>query len=331
MSLEDRIILPVTHEKYRRKDIVECRTAFGDELLRLGILNEGKIAVVDCDLAPSLKTYKFKKEFPKYFFEFGLQEHNATSFAGRLSHSFVTFLTGFGSFMLNMPSYQHEINDMNKDSLKVVISHVGLDVGEDGKSHQCKNYLSLAAHNRDFKVIVPADAIETSRATDYIATHPGGFFVFMGRSKVPIILDNIYEFNFGEDHWFREGRNGTIFSYGTLMSSALKVEERLKELGYDFGVVNKSSPLEVDEESMERAVKTGFICSIEDHDARCGMGVLTLAPYIAYRGLPVKLKVYGIRKDLGSGKPEHLFRANGLDVESLVNDIIEELRDKPHK
>jgi len=321
MFLEDEIILPIGHEKYRKGDKVPCRVAYGDELVRLGRLNEGKIAVVDCDLASSENTHKFREEFPRYFFELGLQEHNATSFAGRLSHSLVTFLSSFGSFILDEPSYQHGINDMNNDSLKVVISHVGLDVGEDGKSHQCKNYLALAVDKRNFKTIVPADAIETCKVIDYIATHPGGFFVFMGRSEVPVIFSSSYEFELGIDHWLREGRDGTIFSYGTLMSTALNVEERLREDGFDFGVVNKSSPLETDIESMERAVKSGFICSIEDHYIGSGIGTLTLSPYVSDRGLNVKVKRYGIREDFGSGKPEHLFRANGLDVESIVNDI----------
>ena len=96
--------------------------------------------------------------FSEYFFELGLQEHNATSLAGQLSHSFVTFLSSFGVFILDESSYQHKINNMNKDPLKVVITHVGADVGEDGESHQCIDYLDKVSSLRRFKAILPADA-----------------------------------------------------------------------------------------------------------------------------------------------------------------------------
>ena len=95
----------------------------------------------------------------------------------------IAFFSDFGVFGVDETYNQHRLNDINHTNVKLVCTHNGLDVGEDGKTHQCIDYVGNFRNLFGFHVIVPADPNETDRAVRYAASHEGNFVIAMGRSK----------------------------------------------------------------------------------------------------------------------------------------------------
>jgi len=195
-----------------------------------------------------VKTDEFAKSLPEWFFEGGIQEHNTAAIAGALStQGVVVFFSDFGVFGVDETYNQHRLNDLNHTSLKLVCTHNGIDVGQDGKTHQCIDYAGVMNNLFGFKIIIPADGNQTDKIIRYVATHPGNFFVGVGRSKLPIILSEEgvpffgegYEFIYGKAEVVREGKLAVIISAGTLLHRAIQAWEILKEKGYSVRVVNQ--------------------------------------------------------------------------------------------
>ncbi|MCM8818813.1 MAG: transketolase [Candidatus Omnitrophica bacterium] len=323
---------------YGKDEKTDNRTAYGRALVDLAKLNkenkEYPIVVFDCDLATSVKTDLFEKEFPERFFQVGVQEHNAATISGAIStDKFITFFSDFGVFGVDETFNQQRLNDQNFTNLKLVCTHLGLDVGEDGKTHQCIDYIGILRNLFGFKIIIPADPNQTDRVIRYVVDKKGNWFVGMGRSKLPVILkengdvffDDKYEFEYGKADIIREGKDGYILTYGCMVYRAIKVYEKLKENKIDVGVMNFSCPTIVDEEKIEMAIKTGLIISYEDHNIDTGLS-LTIAIYLAEKNKNVKFLRFGIKNYGASGTPDDLFKKEGLDPENLVEKIKEVLK-----
>jgi transketolase len=322
---------------YRAGSQVETRQAFGNALVDLGEA-QGKdrppIAVFDCDLAESVRTVEFARRFPDNFFQVGVQEHTTATIAGAASiQGVVSFFVDFGVFGVDETYNQHRLNDINHTNLKVVVTHCGLNVGEDGKTHHCIDYLGVFRNLYGFRIIVPADANQADRATRYIASTPGNFLLAVGRSKLPIIVGETgrevfaenYEFKYGRAEVLRSGGDAAIFTMGSLAYKAVTAWEKLKEMGVNVMVVNVPCPLEVDEKVLEEAAKTGRIVTYEDHNVNTGLGASVLQA-IAERGYRVKVKRLGISEYGASGAFEDLYEMAGLDEESLIDTVMRLVR-----
>ncbi|MCS7201693.1 MAG: transketolase [Dictyoglomus sp.] len=317
---------------------IDNRSSFGKALKNLAELNIGKegrtpIAVFDCDLVESVRTHEFEKVAPDNFFEGGIQEHNTATIAGALStQGVLTFFADFGVFGVDETYNQHRLNDINFTNLKVVVTHCGLDVGEDGKTHQCIDYIGLPRNLFGFKIIVPADANQTDRVIRYIAKEKGNFLVAMGRSALPIITDENgnpffggdYKFIYGKMDKIRDGDKGAIITMGSMVFRAVQAWEKLKEMGIKVKVFNFSTPKEIDWDSLKEAVDTGLVITYEDHNVHTGIGSI-IGNAIAEKGFKVKFIKLGVKEYGASGKPDDLFKLQGLDVNSLVNVIKENI------
>ncbi|MCM8808779.1 MAG: transketolase [Candidatus Omnitrophica bacterium] len=318
---------------YSKEEKTDNRTAYGKSLLDIAKANrdnkEYPIVVFDCDLASSVKTDLFEKEFPERFFQVGVQEHNAATISGAIStDKFITFFSDFGVFGVDETFNQQRLNDQNFTNLKLVCTHLGLDVGEDGKTHQCIDYIGVLRNLFGFKIIIPADPNQTDRVIRYIVDKQGNWFVGMGRSRIPIILkengevffDENYKFEYGKADIIREGKDGYILTYGCMVYRAIKVYEELKKEGITIGVMNFSCPTVIDQEKIKIAINTGFLITYEDHHIDTGLGA-TISIYLAENGIKVKFLRCGIKNYGASGNPDELFKKQGLSPEDLV-DII---------
>ncbi|MFN4227533.1 MAG: transketolase family protein, partial [Candidatus Ratteibacteria bacterium] len=318
---------PIVYDKEEKTD---NRTAYGNSLLDIARINrdnkEYPIVVFDCDLASSVKTDLFEKEFPERFFQVGVQEHNAATISGAIStDKFITFFSDFGVFGIDETFNQQRLNDQNFTNLKLVCTHLGLDVGEDGKTHQCIDYIGVLRNLFGFKIIIPADPNQTDRVIRYIVDKPGNWFVGMGRSKIPVILkengevffDENYKFEYGKADIIREGKDGYILTYGCMVYRALKVYEELKKEGLNIGVMNFSCPTVIDEEKIKIAIDTGLLITYEDHHIDTGLGA-TVAIYLSENGIKVKFLRFGIKEYGASGNPDELFRKEKISPENLI-------------
>ncbi len=315
---------------YSSEKGVECRTAAGEAIYDIISNNQSvPIAVIDCDLMESVKTMKVLKGFPDQFIECGIQEHNAATVSGALSKAgVIPFFLDFGVFGIDETYGQHRMNDVNETSIKLVITHCGLDVGEDGKTHQCVDYISLTNNLPGYKLIIPADANQTDRVIRYIASTPGNFVVAMGRSKVPVLThkdnsvfyDREYSFRFGEGEWLRKGNDATIICTGTMVSKAVKAADELMNENIEVGVLNISCPSAIDLNDIEAACNTGAVITYEDHFVRSGMGS-TVASIIAENGFVCQFKRMGVTKYGKSCSADEQYPLQQLDSESLKINI----------
>ncbi len=308
------------------------RSAYGQALADLAKANDEKsvpFAVFDCDLASSVKTNGFAKVRPEQFFESGVQEHSTATTAGAVSADGVlTFFSDFGVFGVDETYNQHRLNDINHTNLKLVCTHNGLDVGEDGKTHQCIDYLGLLRNLYTFKVIVPADPNQTDRVIRAIAGKPGNYFVGMGRSKTPVVTDTEgqplfagdYVFEYGRIDRLRNGDKAAIYCYGAMVPRALEAWELLKNQGIMVKVFNVPCPLELDMEKVEEGADTGLIVTYEDHNRNSGLGV-SLAMSLCNLAKPVKLVRMGVHRYGESGAPDTIMANMGLAPVDVVKVI----------
>ena len=318
---------PIIYSKDKKLD---NRTAFGNALLDLADSNKGKISVFDCDLSGSVRTNKFAEKYPEYFFQLGIQEHSTASISAGMSiNGLLTFWADFGVFAADEVFNQNRLNEINQTNLKIVATHLGLNVGEDGKTHHALNYIGLMRAYFRTKLILPADPNQTDKIIRYIATKNGNYFIGMGRSKTDIILDDNGEKFFGEKYNFeygkidiiRKGNDAVILTYGSLLPSAIKAHERLLKKNIKVMVLNVSSPLNLDKDVLSKAVKIGNFFTYEDHNVYNGLGSL-IANYLVDNNIKdVNLHKMGVKEYGKSGSYEEVYKFAGLSVEDLVKNI----------
>jgi transketolase len=313
---------------------IDNRSAFGDALVDLAKANTGgkflPFAVFDCDLAGSVKVDGFAKQFPENFFQSGIQEHNTATVAGAVStDGILSVFADFGVFGIDEVYNQQRLNDINGANIKVVCTHVGVDVGEDGKTHQCIDYIGLLRNLFGFKIVLPADGNQTFNAAQKCFCEAGNHFIAMGRSVTPIItkengtpyFDENYRFEYGKADIIRDGKDIAILSYGVMLYRALKIRDLLGKQNIDAMVINVSAPKEIDVDVLKKAAKTGKIVVYEDHNVFSGLGSI-ITDHLCEKGSTASVLKLGVEQYSFSGKPEDVFDMAGLSPEKAAERIV---------
>lgn len=321
-----------TGKPFQYDEKLDNRSAWGNAIADIAKLNpHSNLAVLDNDLQGSVKTKKFEAEMPQNFFECGIMEHHTATMAGAMSKAGVqTFFPGFGVFAVDETYNMHRLSDINATNLKIVTTHVGLDVGEDGKTHQCIDYLGVMKNLFNFKIIIPADANQTDHVVRYVANQPGNFLISMGRSKYQqaktkkgeIFYSNNYKFEYGKADLLRDGSQAALLVMGTMTSRALTVADNLRQDGINIQVWHISAPVHPDETALQKAASTGTIFTYEDHNVNTGLGN-SVADKMLQLNLHCKLHKFGVENYCVSGKSEDVFKECGLDTDSIYNKIKE--------
>lgn len=322
---------------YSSDTMTDNRSAFGKALESILTANSKNgllppVAVFDCDLGPSVKTAEVEKKFPNNYFQCGIAEHHAAVCAGAASvNGVVSFFADFGMFGVDEVYNQQRLNSINETNLKLVTTHVGLDVGEDGKTHMCIDYISLLRNAFGFKILVPADPNETDTIIRYAACNKGNFHIAMGRSKQPIITDDkgkaIFSqtnFEYGKPVTIREGEH-LLLSYGTMLHRAVKVAEMALEQGVSLRVVNISSPAFIQGLYLSDILKHRNIFVYEDHISSGGL-FATITQEAAKAGACVKIIPFGVERFAPSGSPDEVLKIMGLDVLSVTEKIVKAIK-----
>ncbi len=311
------------------------RSGFGSALEDIGKLNYDKpgstpVLVFDCDLSGSVKVDAFSRACPQWFIETGIQEHATATVSGAASICGVVSLwADFGVFGLAEVYNQQRLNDINHTNLKLVLTHVGLDVGEDGKTHQSIDYISLLRNMFGWRLLVPADPNQADRMTRWALSEPGNICLAMGRSKIPVITDGNgapfyggdYSFRYGEVDRLRKGKDASIITTGHMASRALKAWEILKGRGVDVSVYHAGCPLHMDSSVVAEAAGTGRIVTFEDHHALSGLGSI-VASKILKTGRCCSIRNLGVTRYGDSGSSPEVLSAMNLDPEDLVSAVL---------
>jgi len=307
------------------KPEVSLRETYGKTLLELGVENPD-IVVLDADLSRSTMTHFFAQKLPERFFECGIAEQNMISIAAGLASSgkiafastFAVFAPGRCFDQIRMSIAQPRLN------VKIVATHGGITVGEDGSSHQSIEDLALICSLPGFNVIVPADAIETARAVEAAAATHGPFYIRLCRPKSRLIYDEDYRFQLGKAVTLRKGKNAAIIAIGLMVKEALEAAQNLQGEGIDCRVVNMPTLKPLDQAAIIKAAETGAIVTAEEHLEHGGLG--SMVARVVTQNQPVPMEMVSLKDSYAkSGKPAELLKRYGLtarDIEKAVKSAI---------
>ena len=301
------------------------RESYGKTLVELGKQNRD-IIVLDADLSPSTMTRFFAREFPDRFVDCGLEEQNMIGIAAGLAASGkIVFASTFAVFAYRCFDQLRMCLSQPKLNVKIVATHGGITVGEDGTSHQAIEDLALYCALPSFTVVVPADAIETAGAVNAAADVYGPFYIRLGRSKTPLVYSEGYRFALGKAVTMRQGGDVTIVATGIMVAEALEASDLLAKQGIDCRVLNIHTIKPLDEDAIVKAaLETGAIVVAEEHLAHGGLGSRVAQTLAREKPVPVEFVNLGDRY-AESGKAEKLLQKYGLtaeDVERAVKAVI---------
>lgn len=299
------------------------RNAFGESLREIGRQNPN-LVVVDGDVGNSTRTEYFGKEFPDRFFNFGIAESNLVGVASGLAMSGKDVVTAsFACFLLCNAYDQIRMSvAFPRANVKLVGSHSGISIGEDGPSQMGIEDIALASSFPNFTVLVPADAPATQAATWAMFELEGSVYLRTGRPKVPLVYDGDLrsgeqQFEIGRAIQLREGGDLTIIACGLMVAAALEAAAALAEQDIQARVLDMHTVKPLDEQAIQKAAReTGAILNAEEHllDGGLGAGV---ARVVAERQ-PVPMAFIGVRNRYAeSGKPQELLEKYGLTARHI--------------
>ena len=299
--------------------MIATRDAYGEVLAELGAEN-ADVVVLDADLSGSTKTAVFAKKFPERFFNMGIAEANMVgTAAGLAAGGKIPFVSTFAIFAVGRAWEQmRQSVAYPRANVKIVATHSGVTVGEDGGSHQSIEDIAITRAVPNMTVIVPADGEETRQAIRAAAAYKGPVYVRLGRNKVPTIFGDDYRFAIGKGVQLREGADLTFVATGLMTAQVLLAAEQLAKVGISARVVHLATIKPLDEEIIVAAAReTGAIVTAEEHSIVGGLGG-AVAECLAER-FPAPLVRVGIKDRFGtSGKAEELLKYFGLMPEDLV-------------
>ena len=305
---------------------IATRDAYGDALVSLG-KKRNDVVVLDADLSGSTKTGKFAKVFPDRFFNVGIAEQDMVGTAAGLAvggklpfaSTFAVFATGRAWEQVRQSVCYPNLN------VKIVASHAGITVGEDGGSHQSVEDIAVMRVLPNMTVIVPADGPETMQVIEAVAEYKGPCYVRVGRNKVPTLFGEDYKFKIGKAHVFNQGKDASIIAVGIMVAEALKARDLLKAEGIDAGVINMSTIKPIDAQAVIAAAgHSGAIVTAEEHSIIGGLGGAVAE--VLSESAPVPLVRVGVKDTFGtSGDTDGLMKHYGLsatDIAAAVKEVI---------
>lgn len=307
------------------------RDGFGQGLLFAGERNR-KVVALSADLSDSVRLGQFKERFPERYFEVGVAEQNlATVASGLAYYGKIPFITSFAVFSpgRNWEQIRTTIA-LNNVPVKIIGSHAGVAVGEDGATHQSLEDIALMRILPNMTVIVPCDYEEAKKAVYEIVEHNKPTYMRFDRSKVPVITTENSPFKIGKADilWDSGDPTVAIVAIGYLVHNALLCAKELEKEGVRVLVVNNHTIKPMDEELILGVAKrTGAIVTIEDHQIAGGMGS-AVAEFLA-KTYPVPIEFVGINNKFGqSGTPAELIKHYELDVDSIKKAVAKVLKRK---
>lgn len=303
---------------------IATRQSYGEALVELGKQNPN-VVVLDADLAGATKTELFAKQFPDRFLDIGIAEQDlmATS-AGLAACGKIPFASTFAVFAAGR-AYDQIRNSICYPELnvKIVATHAGITVGEDGATHQMLEDLSLMRTLPNMTVMCTSDDTETKWAIQEIANMQGPVYLRLARMATPILYEKGEEFTIGKAKQIGTGKDGTVFATGVMVAEAVKAQKLLKEEGIDIRVVDVHTIKPIDEETIITCAKeTKKLISIEDHNIIGGLG--SAIAEVLTEKYPTKLIRMGVPDTFGkSGTAEKLMQYFHLTAEDIVKKIKE--------
>jgi transketolase len=300
------------------------REAFGLALAELGA-KQSDLVVVDGDVHNSTRTEHFAKKYPQRFFNVGIAESNLVGVAAGLAASGKrSWLASFAAFVMCNAYDQLRMSVAFPGlDVKVVGTHAGISIGEDGPSQMGIEDVSLACSLPGFTVVVPADEPSTFKAVEALGQMRTPAYLRAGRPNVPIVYEQGCDFQLGKANQLRPGKDVTIIANGLLVAPALEAANQLAGQGIQARVLDMHTVKPCDDAAVLAAAReTGRIVVAEEHLLHGGLG--SVVAMSAARQHPVPMRFVGLRDTFAeSGKPEQLIEKYGLTAANIIKAVRE--------
>ncbi len=300
---------------------VATREAFGAALAALGESNP-LIVALDGDVKNSTFTEVFQKKFPERFFQGFIAEQNMVGAAmGLAARGKIPFAVTFACFLTRTADFIR-MAAISGSNIKLVGTHAGISIGEDGPSQMGLEDLSMMCAQPNFRVLYPSDAVSTWRAIETAAAVAGLVYVRTGRPKSPVIYSPDEKFELGKCKVLRRSDHDkvTIVAAGVTVFEALEAHARLAKEGIAVRVIDLYSVQPIDRETLREAARAtgGRVITVEDHYVHGGIGDAVLAALAEDRVEVHKMAVQEIPR---SGKPEELLERFGISANAIVKEV----------
>ncbi|HVP36619.1 MAG TPA: transketolase family protein [Terriglobales bacterium] len=302
------------------------RDGFGEALVELGRKNK-KIVVLSGDLEDSTRAEFFKKEFPERFFNLGISEQDILGTSVGLSlDGLIPFACSFAVFLTNRAYDILRISICyNNRNVKLIGSHAGLTVGEDGATAQCLEDFACTRVLPNLTVFSPVDFIEAKKATYKMAEICGPVYMRLARAPFPIITKDSDLFEPGKANLIRQGKDVTIIATGLMVSESLRAADMLKNEGIDVRLYNFHSIKPIDKETIiKSSQETGAIVTAEEHQINGGLG--SAVAEVLTKNFPVPQEMVAVQDTFGeSGDVEGLlkkYRLKDIDIAEAVRKVL---------
>lgn len=303
---------------------IATRQSYGEALVELGRENKN-IVVLDADLASATKTGLFAKEFPNRFLDAGIAEQDMIGTAAGLSTcSKIPYASTFAAFAAGRAYDQIRSSICYpKLNVKIVATHAGITVGEDGATHQMIEDLSLMRTLPNMTVMCTSDDTQTKWAVKEIAKKEGPVYLRLCRLASPVLYDRKEKFEIGKGVQIGEGTDATVIATGITVGEALKAKEELEREGINIRVIDMHTIKPIDKELVIKCAKeTKKIVTVEDHSIIGGLGASVCE--VLAEDYPAKVIRMGIPDVFGkSGKAEKLLEYFNLDTKSIIQKVKE--------
>jgi transketolase len=307
-------------------EMIATRDGFGKEIVEVGKHND-RVVMVSADLEDATRAEYFRDAFPSRFFTVGIAEQDMVGTAAGLTfHNLIPVINSFAVFLTNRAYDQIRMDICyNKRNVKIVCSHAGLTVGEDGASAQCLEDLALMRVLPNLRVVCPVDVIEAKKATRAMIEEDGPLYLRTSRAPLPVLTKDTDEFIIGKANIIREGKDATVIACGIMVSEGLSAAELLKKDGIDLRVVNMHTIKPIDEAMILKCAReTGAIVSAEEHQMAGGLGSAIAEVLVKHE--PVPMEMIAVKDSFGeSGSPNELMKAYHLkdvDIAEAVKKVI---------
>ncbi len=294
------------------------REAFGKSLVKLAE-KYPNFVVLDADVAGGTGVHHFRSSNPDRFYQCGIAEQNMMGTAcGMARTGLIPFVTTFAVFQMRAIEQVRLSAAYTNSNVKIIASHVGLDVGPDGASAQALEDLAMFRSIPNMTIVCPADAEEMFWATKSILEFKGPVYMRTGRSPAPSINHSGSSFEIGKGSILKEGSDLTIISCGVQVARSLEAADILYEEGINARVVNMSTIKPIDKELITScAQETGCFVTSEDHNILGGLGGAVAE--VLSSTIPCPIEFVGVKDVFGeSGEPKELSEKYGLQGPNIA-------------
>ncbi len=305
--------------KYAKGDMIPTRNAYGEALAELGKTNQN-VVVFEADISKSTRTSVFAEAFPERFYNIGVAEQNEMAIAaGAATCGKIPFVSTYAVFA-SMRACEQVRTFVAYPQLNVKIcpSHGGITPANDGVTHQATEDLGIMRTLPNMTVLMPADAITTTKAVQQAAEIDGPVYIRLTRDGVPVLYDPDIDFQIGKAIKISQGNNVTLIAIGDLVSEAIQAAKMLAEENLSATVLDMHTIKPIDQQAIiDAALATGAVVTAEDHQIYGGLG--SAVAEVLGENHPVPMERIGLKNTFAeSGEYNQLLAKYEMNASAIT-------------